>query len=133
MSVNSTGANETAAVDLMSQLIVNGVDIVLVGGGNSVSYTDTDVEGTYNTRTKSVSEADLTISTPSGFGGTTDLIIDVQVTFNSVDIGTVSDVVIQNQSNNDRFVLANEVNNPDTSGQTVTLPSGTTLFSFGNP
>jgi len=131
MSVNSTGANETAATDFITNLISGGVNVVLIGSGQNVSYTDTDLS-TYTTEQVSVTEANLSISTPADFTGTADLSNDNQLDFGSVDIGVVDDVVIQNQNNNDLFVLADETNNPDTTGEQVTLPAGTTLYSLGN-
>ena len=133
MSVNSTGANETAATQFINTLISGGVNVLLIGGGTSVSYTDagTDISG-YSTSSVSVGETALTISTPADFTGTADLSNDNQLDFGSVDIGVVDDVVIQNQNTTDLFVLADETNNPDTTGEQVTLPAGTTLYSLGN-
>lgn len=133
MSTSTTGFNETAATEAVTNVISGGATVHLFGGGSTAAYSDTATEVTNKSdATVQVAEADFTITTPTDFSGSTTLENDNDLDFGSLSIGTVDDIVIQNDANGDIFVVGDEPNNPDLTGEDVTLPAGTTLYELGN-
>lgn len=134
MAINDTGAGENLAQDMVELLIAGGATVHLLGGGATMSYSDggTEVDSNSDAET-SVAEADWTVTTPAGFDGVVELSNDNELDFGSPDIGTVDEIVIQNDSDGDLWVVADEPNNPDLTGEDVTIAAGTTMYEFGNP
>jgi len=56
-----------------------------------------------------------------------------ELDFGSPDIGTVDNIVVQNNTDGDLWLLADEPNNPELTGEDVTIPAGTTMYELGNP
>ena len=134
MSTSTTGANDALADAMITELISGGATVHLIGGGATMSYTDGATEiSTDSDAEVAVAEADWTISVPADFSGTATLENDNELDFGSPSIGTVDQIVIQNDSNTDYFVLADEPNDPDLTGENVTIAAGTTMYELGNP
>lgn len=130
---NTTGFNETAATEAITNVIAGGATVHLYGGGDTGDYTDGATEvGSKSDAEVSVAEEDFTITTPADFSGVATLENDNELNFGTPEIGVVDDVVIQNDANDDLFVLGNEPNNPELTGEEVTLPAGTILYELGN-
>lgn len=133
MSTDTTGFNETAAEEAITNVISGGATVHLIGGGDTVAYTDTATEiSNKSDDSVSVAEADFTITTPDDFSGSATLENDNDLDFGTPAIGVVEDIVIQNDSDGDLFIVGDEPNDPDLTGEQVTLPAGTTLYEFGN-
>jgi len=133
MSTSTTGFNETAAIEAITNVISGGATVHLYGGGDTGAYNDTATEVTNKSDAQvSVAEADFTINTPADFTGSATLSNDNELDFGTPSIGTVDDIVIQNDTNGDLFIVGDEPNNPDLTGEQVTLPAGTTLYELGN-
>lgn len=133
MATDTTGFNETAASTAATNVISGGATVHLIGGGDTVAYTDTATEiGNKSDASVAVAEADFTITTPTDFSGSTTLENNNDLDFGTPDIGVVDDIVIQNDANGDLFVVGDEPNNPDLTGEQVTLPAGTILYELGN-
>ena len=131
---SDTGFNETAAEEAITNVISGGATVHLLGDGDTAEYTDTETElGEKSDAEVSVAEADFTITTPESFDGVATLSNDNDLEYGSQSIGVVDDLVIQNDANPDLFIRGDEPNNPDLTGEDVTLPAGTTLYEFGNP
>lgn len=129
---SSTGFNESAAQSAAEVITSGGVTIHLCT--TTLNYSDgATAVSSASASSANVAEADLTITTPSGFAGTTTIENDNEVAFGTVDAGTIVEIVIQNQNTGDIFVLADEPNDPDTTGEDVNLPANTTLYELGNP
>lgn len=134
MSISTLGANQTAAQALANLVFSGGATVHLLGGGNTLNYTDGSTElSNKSDATATLAEADVSVSTPSSFSGVTTVTTQTDLSFGSLSIGTVDQIVVQNQTNGSRLVLTDEPNDPDLTGEDVTLPSGTTLYKFGNP
>lgn len=134
MAINDTGAGENLAQAMVEQLISGGATVHLLGGGDTMTYTDGDTELTSKSdSTVQVAEADWTITNPADFSGTTDLSNDNELDFGTPSIGTVDQIVIQNDTNTDQWVVADEPNNPDLTGENVTIAANTTMYELGNP
>jgi hypothetical protein len=134
MSTSTLGANETAAQTLAALVFSGGATVHLLGGGETLNYSDTSTElNSKSDATASLAESDVSISTPSSFSGVTTATLTTDLSFGSLSIGTVDQIVIQNATNQSRLILADEPNDPNLTGEDVTLPSGTTLYRFGNP
>ena len=131
---DTTGFNETAATEAITNVISGGATVHLLGGGDVGEYTDGggDID-TKSDAEVSVAEADFTITTPEDFDGVATLENDNELDFGTPEIGVVDDVVIQNDANADLFVVGDEPNNPELTGEQVTLPAGTTIYELGNP
>jgi hypothetical protein len=130
MAVNDTGLNETAAKAAIENVIAGGAEIHLLT--QEALYTDSATEITNNSGASvSVAEADFTVTSASGFGGTTKLELASEADFGSVDIGVVDDVAVLNSSG-DAAVVANSADNPDTTGEQVSISSGEVLYEVGN-
>ena len=133
MSTSTTGFNETAAIESITNVISGGATVHLIGGGDSVLYTDgADEIDTKSDAEVSVDEADFTITTPTDFTGSATLENDNELAFGSPSIGVVDDIIIQNDANGDLFVVGDEPNDPDLTGEQVTLPASTTIYELGN-
>ena len=134
MSTSTTGFNETAAEEAITNVISGGATVHLLGGGDTAEYTDgeTEIDAKSDAQV-SVAEADFTITTPASLDGVATLSNNNELDFGTPEIGTVDDVVIQNDANGDLFVVGDEPNNPDLTGEQVTLPSDTTLYELGSP
>lgn len=130
---DTTGFNQTAAEEAITNVISGGATVHLFGGGDTGEYTDggADID-TKSDAQVSVAEADFTITTPEDFSGNATLENDNELEFGTPDIGTVDDIVIQNDANGDLFVLGDEPNNPELTGEEVTIPAGTTLYNLGS-
>jgi len=134
MSTSTTGFNDAAADAAIDQIISGGVTVHLLGGGDTLNYSDGSTEISNKSDAQvSVAAADLSISSPADFSGVTTLSNDNELDFGSPNIGVVDDIVIQSDSNADRAIRANEPDNPDLTGENVTIPVGTTLYELGNP
>jgi len=134
MSTSTTGAGDNMAQHLLGEIIAGGITIHLLGGGDTMSYTDGSTEvSNKSDASADVAEADVTINAAGGFGGTATLTNDNQVSFGSQSIGTVDEIVIQNQNNTDRWVVLDETNDPNLTGEDVNISANTTLYEFGNP
>jgi len=134
MSTSTLGANATAAQALATLVFSGGATVHLLGGGETLNYNDTSTElNSKSDATASLAESDVSISTPSSFSGVTTATLTTDLSFGSLSIGTVDQIVIQNATNQSRLILADEPNDPNLTGEDVTLPSGTTLYRFGNP
>lgn len=134
MSVDTTGFNETASEAAIQNVISGGATVHLFGGGDTANYSDTGTEvSNKSDASVQVDEADFTIDTPSDFSGVATLSNDNDLDYGALDIGVVDDIIIQNDSNSDLFVVGNEPNDPDLTGEDVTLPADTTLYELGNP
>lgn len=140
MAVNSTGFNESAAQAAIQNVIAGGAEIHLIGGGDTMAYQDTateldnkSAEGESGSQeSETVAEDAFSIETPTDFSGTAILKNDNDVAFGTPAIGVVNDVVVANQSSRDLMIVGNEPNNPDLTGEEVTLPADTTLYELGN-
>jgi hypothetical protein len=134
MSTSTTGYNESAAIQAITEVISGGATVHLYGGGTTASYTDTGTEvSNKSDASVAVAEADFTITTPADFSGVTTLENDNDLSYGALSIGVVDDIVIQNDANPDLFIRGDEPNNPELTGEEVTLPAGTVLYEFGNP
>ena len=131
---SDTGFNETAAEEAITNVISGGATVHLLGDGDTAEYTDTETEIADKSDAEvSVEEEDFTITTPESFDGVATLSNDNDLEYGSQSIGVVDDLVIQNDADPDLFIRGDEPNNPDLTGEDVTLPAGTTLYEFGNP
>lgn len=122
------------AQHFLGQVISGGVTVHLVD--TAQGYTDGATEvSSDSVVSNNIAEADLTVNAATGFADTATITNDNDVEFDvSGSSVTAVEVVVQNQSTTDRFVLADETNDPDLSAlDTWTLESGTTLYEFGNP
>jgi len=131
---NSTGANDTLAQHLLGQVISGGVTVHLVDAAQN--YTDgASAVSNDSIVSKNIAETALTTNSATGFSDAATITNDNDVDFDvSSSSATAVEVVIQNQNNTNRFVLADETNDPDLSNlDTWTLSSGTTLYELGNP
>lgn len=134
MAQSSDGAGENMAAHLVGEIIKNGVTLHLYGQGETASYSDGATEVSNKSDAQAdIAAADMTVATPTDFSGTTTITVNVDVAFGPTDIGIIDDAVIQDQTNTDRWVSGNVPDNPDTTGEDVTLPSGTVVYEFGNP
>lgn len=134
MATNDSGYNESAAVQEPETVISGGITVHLFGGGSTLNYSDTATEiSNKSDASVNVARTALTVTTPADFTGVTTLENDNVIDFGSQSIGTVDDIVIQSQSNTDRAIRADEPNNPDLTGEDVSIPANTVLYEFGNP
>lgn len=79
---SSTGFWRAGAQQAIQNLISGGATIHLLGGGDTMSYTDTSTEvSNKSDASASVAEADWTINTPTAFSDDADLTVDVEVSF----------------------------------------------------
>ena len=133
MSTNTTGAGENLAHKMVEQVINGGATIHLFGGGDTANYSDgsADVDSKSGAE-ESVAEADYSVNTPADFSGGTELVVDVEVDFGATDIGTVDDIVVQNDTDGDLWLVGDEPNNPELTGEDVVIEAGTTIYEFGN-
>lgn len=130
---DTTGFGAAAAEAAIQNIIDGGATIHLYGGGDVSLYEDTEAEITAKSDAEiSVDEADFTITTPADFSGEATLENNNDLEFGPLSIGVVDDVVIQNNVNGDLFISGDEPNNPELTGEDVTLAAGTTLYRFGN-
>jgi len=131
---DTTGYNESSAEAAVSNVISGGATVHLYGGGDTADYTDTGTEvSNKSDASVQVAEDDFTITTPDDFSGATTLENDNDLSYGALSIGTVDDIVIQNDANPDQFIRGDEPNDPELTGEEVTLPAGTVLYEFGNP
>ena len=130
---DTTGFGGAAAEAAIQNIIDGGATVHLFGGGDQSLYGDeaADIEAKSDAEI-SVDEVDFTITIPEGFDGEATLENDNDLEFGPLDIGEVDDVVIQNNANGDLFISGDEPNNPELTGEDVTLAAGTTLYRFGN-
>ena len=134
MSTSTTGYNDSAAEAAILNLISGGATVHLLGDGDTADYTDGETEINDKSDAQvSVDEDDFTITTPSSFDAVATLSNDNDLEYGALSIGTVDDIVIQNDDNPDQFIRGDEPNDPELTGEEVTLPAGTTLYEFGNP
>lgn len=134
MSTSTTGFNNQASIEAINNIISGGATVHLIGGGQSVNKSDTSTElSNKSDDTVDVAESNFSITTPSDFSGVTTLQNDNELDFGTPSIGVVDDLVIQNQSNGDLFVVGDEPNDPELTGEQVTLPPNTVLYELGNP
>lgn len=134
MSTNSTGQGSNASQHTLDELIAGGVTLHPVD--TAMDYGDGATEiSNKSILSTNIAEADLTAAAASGFDGSStitndsDIVIDV-----SGETATAVEVVLQNQSNTDRWALADETNDPDLSQiDTYRIDANTTLYSLGNP
>lgn len=132
MSSDTTGANETLATEMINQLVSGGITIHLLT--SAVNYSDgATALSSASSASADVAEADLTVTTPSDWSGETTITVDVDVEFGAQDIGIVEEHAIQSQSNTDRFILSDETNDPELTGEDYTLEAGHVIYNFGNP
>lgn len=136
MATNNSGANDTLAQHLLDQIIANGVTIHLLSADQS--YTDGNTELTADSEaTQNVATADLTTNSATDFTDTATITNDNDVSFDvsgTTTTTTITHLAIQDQTNTDRFVLADETNDPDIGSiDTYTIDSGTVLYETGNP
>jgi len=136
MSTNSTGVNDTEAQHLLGEIIANGVTVHLCS--SAPAYTDgaTGVSSA-SEASQNVASSALTTNAASGFSDVAtitndnDIVFDVSGTTTST---TITHVVLQDQTNTDRFVLSDETNDPDIGSlDEYTISSGTVLYELGNP
>ena len=131
---DTTGFGENAAEAAIQNVISGGATVHLLGGGDTAAYGDSGADiDTKSDASQAVAEADWTINTPADFSGVATLENDNEIDFGEQDIGTVDDIVIQNDADGDVWVLADEPDNPDLTGEDVSIPAGTTIYSLGNP
>lgn len=131
---DSTGANDNLAQHLLGEIISGGVTAHLVDAAQN--YTDGDTEVSSDSLvSENIAEADLTANSATGFADTATITNDNAVEFDvSGESTTAVEVVVQNQTETGRFVLADETNDPDLSElDTWTLEADTTLYEFGSP
>lgn len=134
MASESTGQNETAAIDTLEQLIDGGLTIHLLE--TALEYGDGDTEvNNKSVNQESIAEADLLTQDGGGFDGTAEIVIDRDLEFDvTANEEQVFEVALQNQNNPDRVFLADELNDPLLSElDTYTIEDGTTLYELGNP
>ena len=133
MATSDSGLNATGASQAITDIISGGATVHLFGGGSTLSYTDGSTEiSNKSDASVSVAEADFTITTAASYSGTTTLENDNELDFGSQSIGTIDDVVIQNDANPDRAIRSDEPNDPNTTGENVTIAAGTILYEIGN-
>lgn len=131
---NATGAGDNMAQHLLGEIIAGGVTVHLLGGGDTMAYGDGATEvSNKSDASVNVAEADLTINAAADFSGAATITVDIELDFGAQSIGIVDEIVIQNQTNTSMWVLANEPNDPNLTGEDTTIPAGTTLYEFGNP
>ena len=153
---NITGFNAGAATAAIENIIgsdpnntdpaVAGANIILIGedafgtGDNDADYnmTEADIDNisAAEKAVQTLSTSEFTISTSGEFGGAgpvATLSNDADVEFGPVDIAVVDDIVIQSVEDGNLFIVANEPNNPNLTGEEVTLPANTTLYELGDP
>lgn len=119
---------------MIQSLIAGGATVHLIGGGDTMAYADGATElGTKSDASVSVAELDWTINAATGFADVTTLVNDNELDFGAPNIGIVSEIVIQNNTNTGEWVVADEPNDPNLTGENVTLPAGTTMYELGNP
>ena len=131
---DSTGFGETSAESAIENISSGGVTIHLCD--TAVDYTDAAADiDTKSVTSEDVAEADLTITTPTGFEGVATLENDNDITYDvSENTETIVDVVIQNQTDGEEWALADEVNNPDLGeNDEYRIDANTTLYELGNP
>lgn len=130
----TTGYGENAAVAALEVLTTGGLKIHLYGAGTTAAYSDgaTDITNKSD-MSMSVNELDLTINTPLDFSGIATITNDNELTFSNVNIGVVDHVVLQNQTNTELWTLADEIADPNTTGEDIIISAGSTLYEFGNP
>lgn len=134
MSVSATGAGQNLAVEMLMDVIAGGATVHLIGGGETMAYTDGATELTAKSDASvSVAELDWTITPPAGFNGVATLANDAELDFGSPNIGVVSEIVIQNNTNGDLWLVADEPTDPNLTGEAVTIAAGTQMYEFGNP
>jgi hypothetical protein len=134
MSTSTTGYNDAAAIAAAEQIVSGGATVHLFGNGDTLNYTDGATEvSNKSDASVSLAQADTNVSAASGFAGVTTLENTVQLNFGSQSIGVVDQIVIQNDTNTDQLLLIDEPNDPDLTGEDVTLPANSTLYEFGNP
>ena len=128
---DTTGFGETAAQSAVENITDGGIEILLAT--TAVNYTDsaTDID-TKTDASETVTEANVTITPPADFSGTVDLTNDNAVEFGALSIGVVEEVVIRSQTDNEQWVLADETNNPELTGEEYTIEADTVLYSLGN-
>lgn len=136
MTVSTTGANDTLVQHYLGEVIAGGVTIHLVSAAQA--YTDGGTAVSADSEvSQAVAEADLTLNSATGFNDTATITNDNELNIDVSGITsttTIVELVIQNQTNTDRFVLADETNDPDIGSiDTYTIPAGTVLYEFGNP
>ena len=131
-----TGFNETAAADAINAIVSGGADVRLFT--TELSYTDTQTElddkevSAEDYEPVNVAEADWTLTADATNEETVlenGAVVDFGETEN--DYGVVVDVAIHD-STTDRFIIADEVNDPDiTTGEEVSFPIGDISYTLG--
>ena len=128
---DETGFGEQAAQAAVENITDGGVTIHLCT--QSVAYGDdsADIDSKSDAQ-EDVAEGDLTINAATGFDDAQTLELAADVAYGSLDIGTVEDVVIQNQADGDLWILADEENSPELTGEEYTIESGEILHELGH-
>lgn len=131
MTTNDTGANSTMAQHLLSEIISGGINFILVD--QTPLYTDGDADLS-KVVIEAIPEADLQVNPASSFDDAATIEVTTEHSLDvSAETATIQETVLQNQTNIDRFVLADETNNPDLSQiDTYTIEAGTTIYEFGH-
>lgn len=129
---DSTGFGETSAQSAIQNVTSGGVTVHLCSSAPSYSDGASGITSVSEASTN-VAETDVTVNNATGFADTATLTNDNEISFGSQSVGTITHIVIQNQNDGATWILADETNDPDLTGEDVTLPADTTLYEFGNP
>lgn len=129
MVVNESGLNENGVEAAVQQVISGGADIHLLT--DPAEFTDGEDEIlSKSDASESVDEDDFTISFASSFTDTTEVVLNTDVEYGSLDIGTVFNVVVLGSDG--RAFIGIESNEPTLTGEDFTIPSGETVYEIGN-
>lgn len=136
MSTNTTGVNDTLAQHLLGEIIANGLTVHLCS--SAPAYTDgaTGVSSA-SEASQNVAASALTTNSATGFGDVATITNDNDIQFDvsgTTSSTTITHLVLQDQTNTDRFILVDETNDPDIGNlDDYTISSGTVLYEDGNP
>jgi hypothetical protein len=137
MATNDSGFNEDAATAAINNIISGGCEIHLLDTDGA--YTDGTTELTSNKSVASVTLADDSSFTVVGagttndgdFSGTTELQASSDISFGTVDQGVIVDVAIVDTASGNA-IIANEPNQPNTTGEEYIIESGEVIYELGN-
>ena len=132
-----TGASQNLHEELIDSVIGDGATVRLMN--DPVAYSDGQTEldnkevdaGTY--QPVSVAESDWSVSFDAS-DRTVTLENSTEVDFGETDSdwGTVVEVVIDADDNSDNYILSNELNDPELTGENYSFPAGEIVYTLGD-
>lgn len=99
----------------------------------TTAIEDSDGETELTTKSAksiSVSAADFTLTSDT-VAGTSQLVNQADLEFGSTDIGVVEDVVLQHATELDKFIIGEDPDNPDLTGENYTILQGDFEYTLG--